>query len=93
MVAAIVIAVVAMVLFVERISAFVHRHPTTKMLALAFLMLVGVVLVADGLGQHVPRGYIYSAMAFSLFVEALNLRAKRRRSTESGRGRAPGHPL
>jgi predicted tellurium resistance membrane protein TerC len=60
------------------ISAFVDRHPTVKMLALSFLILIGVALVADGLDLHIPKGYIYFAMAFSLGVEMLNLRLRRR---------------
>jgi predicted tellurium resistance membrane protein TerC len=78
MIAAVILAVVVMMVFARRIGDFVHRHPSVKMLALAFLLLIGVVLMADGLGHHVPKGYIYSAMAFSLFVELLNLRARAR---------------
>ena len=77
MIAAVVIAVVVMMVFASRIGAFIERHPTVKMLALAFLLLIGVVLIADGFGQHVSKGYIYAAMAFSLFVELLNLRVRR----------------
>jgi len=61
------------------ISGFVNKHPTIKMLALSFLMLVGVVLIADGLGQHIQKGYIYFAMAFSFGVEILNIRARSKR--------------
>jgi predicted tellurium resistance membrane protein TerC len=78
MVAAIVIAMAVMLVFMEPVSAFVERHPSLKILALAFLILIGVVLVADGLGQHIPRGYVYSSMAFSLSVELLNMRYRRR---------------
>src|SRR5262245_7360022 len=78
MVAAIVIAVGVMMASAGAISKFIARHPTIKMLALSFLLLIGMMLVAEGFGQHVPKGYIYSAMAFSLFVEMLNLRAGRR---------------
>ena len=78
MITAVVIAVVVMMVFAGSISAFIERHPTMKMLALSFLLLIGVVLIADGLGQHVSKGYIYFAMAFSLFVEVLNLRIRRR---------------
>jgi predicted tellurium resistance membrane protein TerC len=81
MVLAVVIAVGVMMLSASAVAGFISRHPTIKMLALAFLMLIGVMLVAEGFGQHVPKGYIYSAMAFSLFVEALNLRARRRDPT------------
>ena len=82
MIAAIVVAIGVMLVAVAPISAFVERHPTVKMLALAFLLLLGVTLIADGLGQHVPRGYIYFAMGFSVFVEYLNLRAARKRRAE-----------
>jgi len=80
MVAAIVIAVGVMICSADAISAFLTRHPTLKMLALSFMLLIGVALVAEGFGQRVPKGYLYSAMAFSLFVEMLNLRAGRRRA-------------
>lgn len=73
MVTAVIVAVCVMLLVSGRIAAFIDRHPTVKMLALAFLLLIGVMLVADGLGQHVPKGYIYFAMAFSLGVEFLNM--------------------
>jgi predicted tellurium resistance membrane protein TerC len=78
MVAAVVIAVLVMLAASGPISAFVDRHPTVKMLALAFLLLIGMSLVAEGLDQHIPKGYIYFAMGFSVLVEALNLRASRR---------------
>jgi predicted tellurium resistance membrane protein TerC len=65
-----------MMVFSGAISDFVHRHPTVKMLALAFLLLIGVALIADGFHQHIPRGYIYFAMGFSVFVEMLNLRVR-----------------
>ena len=77
MIVAVVIAVGVMLVFAGAISAFIERHPTMKMLALSFLLLIGVVLVADGFGQHVSKGYIYFAMAFSLFVEVLNIRIRR----------------
>jgi predicted tellurium resistance membrane protein TerC len=77
MVAAIVIAVAVMLVFAESLSSFVERHPTLKMLALSFLLLIGMNLVADGLGHHVPKGYIYFAMGFSVFVEALNIRLRK----------------
>jgi len=79
MIAAVVIAVGVMMLSASAISDFVHRHPTIKMLALSFLLLIGVSLIADGLGQHVSKGYIYFAMGFSVFVEMLNLRMRVRR--------------
>jgi predicted tellurium resistance membrane protein TerC len=78
MVAAVVIAVAFMMLFAETVSAFVQRRPTIKMLALSFLLLIGVMLVAEGLHQHINKGYIYFAMAFSLGVEMLNLRLRER---------------
>jgi len=74
MVTAIVVAVLVMMLAAGWISRFIEHHPTLKMLALSFLLLVGMTLVADGLDFHIPRGYVYFAMAFSLFVEVLNLR-------------------
>jgi len=77
MVAAVVIAMVVMVLFVNQIGAFVERHPTIKMLALAFLILIGTMLVAESFQQHIPKGYIYFAMAFSVGVEMLNLRLRK----------------
>jgi len=77
MVAAVVIAVVFMMLFAGVVGDFVQRHPTVKMLALSFLLLIGVTLIADGFGQHIPRGYIYFAMGFSVFVEMLNLRLRK----------------
>ena len=76
MVAAVVIAVAVMLVSAGAISDFVERHPTVKMLALSFLLLIGVTLIADGLGHHIPKGYIYFAMGFSVFVEVLNLRAQ-----------------
>jgi len=77
MVAAVVLAVAVMMFLAEPISAFVNRHPTVKVLALSFLLLIGVSLVGDGLGMHVPKGYIYFAMGFSVFVEMINLRVRR----------------
>ena len=78
MIAAVVIAVGVMMLSANAISDFVHRHPTIKMLALSFLLLIGVSLIADGLGQHLSKGYIYFAMGFSVFVEMLNLKLRAR---------------
>jgi predicted tellurium resistance membrane protein TerC len=77
MVAAVVVAVIFMMVFSGVVGDFVHRHPTVRMLALAFLLMIGLSLVAEGLGQHIPKGYIYFSMAFSVFVEMLNLRAGR----------------
>jgi predicted tellurium resistance membrane protein TerC len=80
MIAAVVLAMIVMLAASGAISAFVHRHPTVKMLALSFLLLVGVVLIADGCGQHVNKGYIYFAMAFSFAVEMLNIRIRGKRA-------------
>jgi predicted tellurium resistance membrane protein TerC len=80
MISAVIVAVVIMLLAAGAISTFVDRHPTVKMLALSFLLLIGLGLVLDGFGRHIPKGYIYFAMGFSLFVEALNLGAKRKGS-------------
>jgi predicted tellurium resistance membrane protein TerC len=76
MIAAVILAVIVMLVFADAISNFVDRHPTIKMLALSFLILIGVTLIADGLGQHVPKGYIYFSMFFALGVEMLNLRLR-----------------
>ena len=78
MIAAVILAVAVMMFSAGPISAFVDRHPTVKVLALSFLLLIGVSLVADGFGLHVPKGYIYFAMGFSVFVEMINLRVRRR---------------
>jgi predicted tellurium resistance membrane protein TerC len=78
MIAAVVVSVALMMVASGPISRFVSAHPTVKMLALAFLFAIGLVLVADGLGHHLPKGYVYSAMAFSLVVEMLNLRLRRK---------------
>ena len=77
MIAAVVIAVGFMMIFAGPISRFVERHPTVKILALSFLLLIGVTLIAEGFEQHIPKGYIYFSMAFSLFVEFLNLRLRK----------------
>ena len=83
MIVAVMLAVGVMLVFANRISSFIEKHPTLKMLALSFLLLIGVMLVAEGVGTHVNKGYIYFAMTFSLIVEFLNIRAtlkeKRRR--------------
>jgi predicted tellurium resistance membrane protein TerC len=76
MIAAVIIAVAIMMLAAEPISAFVHKHPTVKMLALSFLLLIGMSLLLEGFGQHIPKGYIYFAMGFSVFVEMINLRLR-----------------
>jgi predicted tellurium resistance membrane protein TerC len=78
MIAAVVASVIIMLISVEPITRLVQHHPTIKMLALSFLLLIGVTLIAEAFGQHIPKGYIYFAMAFSLGVEMLNLRMMRR---------------
>jgi predicted tellurium resistance membrane protein TerC len=78
MVTAVIIAVAIMMISAEPISAFVHRHPTVKMLALSFLLLIGLSLLLEGFDQHIPKGYIYFAMGFSVFVEMINLRLRRK---------------
>jgi predicted tellurium resistance membrane protein TerC len=80
MIAAVVISVAVMLLAVGSVSRFVEKHPTLKMLALSFLLLIGVMLVAEGFHQHISKGYIYFAMAFSLVVETLNLRVHRHKA-------------
>jgi len=77
MVVAVVLAVGIMMLSATSVSDFVQRHPTVKVLALSFLMLIGMSLVGEGLGQHIPKGYIYFAMGFSVFVEMINLRLRK----------------
>ena len=93
MVAAIMLAVGFMMFAAGPVSAFVERHPTVKMLALSFLLLIGVTLIAEGLGQHIAKGYVYFAMAFSVFVEVLNLRAKKGRRAHSALHSGAGRPL
>ena len=78
MIAAVIVAVAIMMVSAEPISAFVHRHPTVKMLALSFLLLIGLSLLLEGFDQHIPKGYIYFAMGFSVFVEMINLRIRRK---------------
>ena len=78
MIGAVVIAVIFMMFFSGPISRFVDKHPTVKMLALSFLLLIGVTLIADGCGQHISKGYIYFAMGFSVFVEMLNLKLRKK---------------
>jgi predicted tellurium resistance membrane protein TerC len=80
MIAAVVLAVGVMMFSAEPISAFVNHHPTIKVLALSFLLLIGISLIGDGLGMHVPKGYIYFAMGFSVFVEMINLRVRAKRA-------------
>jgi len=94
MIAAVVIAILFMMAFSGTIGRFVQKHPTVKMLALAFLLLIGVTLIAEGFGQHIPRGYIYFSMAFSVFVEMLNLRLRKPKTApvhlRAGYGDVPG---
>ncbi len=78
MIAAVIVAVIMMMFLAGPISDFVDRHPTIKMLALSFLILIGVALVGEGLGFHIPKGYIYFAMAFSVVVEMLNIQVRKR---------------
>ncbi len=88
MIVAVILAVAVMYAASGTIAAFIHRHPTTRMLALAFLLMIGFSLVADGLGFHIPRGYLYAAMAFSTGVEALNIIARRNRTKKTGKTEA-----
>ena len=78
MITAVVVSVAIMMVAAEPISAFVHKHPTIKMLALSFLLLIGLSLILEGVGQHIPKGYIYFAMGFSVFVETINIRLRRK---------------
>jgi predicted tellurium resistance membrane protein TerC len=89
MVTAVVIAMLIMLVSADTISDFVNRRPTVKMLALSFLLLIGMTLVVEGLHQHIPKGYIYFAMAFSLFVELLNLRLRTSPTVEPVKLRVP----
>ncbi|HTN38886.1 MAG TPA: hypothetical protein VL053_17530, partial [Arachidicoccus sp.] len=84
MIAAVIIAVIIMMISAEKISGFVNKHPSVKMLALAFLLLIGVTLTAEAFDQHIPKGYIYFAMAFSVLVETLNLKSKKPKSIAPG---------
>jgi predicted tellurium resistance membrane protein TerC len=86
MVTAVVISTIIMVLSAKSVAGFMERHATAKMLALSFILLVGVALIADGLGFHIPRGYLYFAIAFSLFVETLNIMARQRRVRKAAGG-------
>lgn len=80
MIIAIVLAVGVMMVFASKVSSFIERHPTIKMLALSFLLLIGMNLIADGLGFHIPKGYTYFAMGFSLAVEMLNIKLRRKKA-------------
>ena len=79
-IAAVIFAIGVMYLASGPVAGFIERHPTTRMLALSFLLMIGLALVADGLGYHIPRGYLYAAMGFSALVELLNVVSKRNRS-------------
>ena len=81
MIAAVIVSVALMMVFARAIGAFVSNHPSIKMLALSFLVLVGVVLIAEGFEHHVPKGYIYFAMAFSVCVEMLNIKLRKKRTS------------
>ena len=83
MIAAVTVAIVVMLFSAEAVAGVVNRHPTLKMLALSFLLLIGLTLLLEGFDQHVPKGYIYFAMGFSVFVELLNIRVRRRREAHS----------
>jgi predicted tellurium resistance membrane protein TerC len=83
MIAAVTIAILVMLVSAEAVAGLVNRHPTLKMLALSFLLLIGFALLLEGFDHHVPKGYIYFAMGFSVFVELLNIRARRRRQARS----------
>jgi len=84
MVTAIAVSIGFMLAFAGPIGEFVERHPTVKVLALSFLIMIGLVLIADGFGQHIPKGYVYAAMAFSVFVEAINMWIRRRELKAAG---------
>jgi len=91
MIAAVLISMGVMYVASGPVADFVHRHPTTKMLALAFLLLIGVALIADGVGFHIPRGYIYFSMAFAAAVEMINILARRRRAQLAAKPEGPAH--
>ena len=77
MVTAVILSTLVMIWFAKPIGEFVEKHPTVRMLALSFLLVIGVALIAEGFDEHIPKGYIYFAMAFSVMVEMLNLRARK----------------
>jgi predicted tellurium resistance membrane protein TerC len=93
MAVAIIIAVLIMLIASKPLTAFVEQYPTVKMLALSFLLLIGMTLVADGVGFHVPKGYVYAAIGFSVGVEVLNQLVSRRRRSRRGRHSAAGRPF
>ena len=82
MIIAVVIAVIFMMVFINSISDFVEKHPTVKVLALSFLLMIGLALIGDGLEMHIPKGYIYFAMAFSIFVEMINIRIRQKKQKD-----------
>src|SRR3546814_18393739 len=88
MIAAVVVALLVMLLAADPVGEFIHANPTIVMLALGFLLLIGTTLIADGFGVHVPRGYVYAAMAFSAFVEARNMFARRARRKKAAARRS-----
>jgi predicted tellurium resistance membrane protein TerC len=88
MVIAVLVAVTAMLLAADPLASFIQRHPSIVMLALGFLLMIGMVLIAEGFGAHVPKGYVYAAMAFSAFIEVLNLFSRRARKGPGGPDRA-----
>ncbi len=83
MIVAVIFSIIIMMVFAEKVSNFVNTHPTVKVLALSFLLMIGMLLVAEGLHAHVPKGYIYASLAFSLFVEVLNLRMRKKKEKKS----------
>ena len=83
MITAIILAMIVMLIFAQSIGDFVNRHPSMKILALAFLLLIGVLLTAEGLGQHIAKGYIYFAMGFALSVELVNMRFRKNKGKSS----------
>jgi predicted tellurium resistance membrane protein TerC len=89
MIIAVIVAVAVMMISARVVSEFVERHPTVKMLALSFLLLIGMSLIGEGSGQHIPKGYIYFAMGFSVFVEAINLRVRAKTAPVQLRHQAP----
>jgi predicted tellurium resistance membrane protein TerC len=91
MVIAVIVAVGVMLLAANPLANFINNNPTVVMLALGFLLMIGMVLIADGFGIHVPKGYIYAAMAFSAFVEFLNLMSRKRKTRKAGDGTPPPH--
>lgn len=82
MITAVIFSIIIMLIFAEKVSHFVNNHPTVKVLALSFLLMIGMLLLVDGLHAHVPKGYVYAALAFSLFVEYLNLRMRKNKEVK-----------